>query len=194
MQPSPGRPLLRKTASSSHAPQKPGAAVQRPQNRRPRRTLERVLTDDRSASQRLKPSLLRSVTESDLPKFKREHSDPPLTAIPLNNTAVHKTKRYSQREVDLTVVSQAAQAKLKKRATVEKELQGAIATLKRPNPRMAVKDLVEAADKRVAESTSKSKAFLSSTITSLLTPSRMQKIYKKSVCLWCAGHGHTERK
>jgi DNA replication regulator SLD3 len=55
------------------------------------------------------------------------------------------TKR---REVDLTASSQVTEAKLPKKAAIEKELQSAIAALKRPNPRMAVKELIEASDKR----------------------------------------------
>lgn len=65
-------------------------------------------------------------------------------------------KRYSQREIDLHATSQAAEAKLKKKARVEPELRGAIAALKRPNPRMAVKDLVEYAERRAAASHSRS--------------------------------------
>ncbi len=68
-------------------------------------------------------------------------------------------KRYSQREVDLHAASQATEAKLKKKAKIDYELQSAIAALKKPNPRMAVKELVEDAEKRVAGSRSRSNAF-----------------------------------
>ena len=68
-------------------------------------------------------------------------------------------KRYSQREVDLHAASQATEAKLKKKAKIDHELQSAIAALKKPNARMAVKDLVEDAEKRVAGSRSRSNAF-----------------------------------
>ncbi len=129
--------------------------MQRVQARKPRRTLERVLTDERSASQR-PPSLSRSATEPTLPKLKREVSDVTLSSIPLNRVAMHK--RYSQREVDLNAASQATEAKLKKKAKVEQELHSAIAALKKPNPRMAVKELVEDAEKRVAGPHPKSKA------------------------------------
>lgn len=61
-------------------------------------------------------------------------------------------KRYSQREVDLYATSQAAEAKLKKKARVEQELQDAIAALKKPNPRVAVKELVEDAERRATAS------------------------------------------
>ena len=65
-------------------------------------------------------------------------------------------KRYSQREVDLHTTSQANEAKLKKKSRVEQELRGAIAALKKPNPRMAVKELVEDAERRAAASHSRS--------------------------------------
>ena len=65
-------------------------------------------------------------------------------------------KRYSQREVDLHATSQVAEAKLKKKARVEHELQDAIAALKKPNPRMAVKELVEDAERRSTASHSRS--------------------------------------
>ena len=151
--PSPRRPPLAKSASSC-ASLKPGASVQRQQPRKPRRTLERVLTDERSASQKPPPSLSRSVTAPVLPQVKREVSDTSLSSIPLNRVAMHK--RYSQREVDLYATSQAAEAKLKKKARVEQELQDAIAALKKPNPRMAVKELIEDAERRATASHSRS--------------------------------------
>ena len=145
--PSPRRPPLAKAATILGVV-KPGAAVQYPQTRRPQRTLERVLTDERSTSRKAPPSLSRCVTDPALPQLKREVSDTSLSSISLNKVAMQK--RYSQREVDLKVASQATEAKLVKKARVEKELQGAIAALKKPNPRMAVKELVEDAEKRAA--------------------------------------------
>lgn len=105
------------------------------------------------------PSLSRSATDSAVPNLKRETSDTSLSAVPLNRLNIQKSKRYSQREVDLNAVSQAAENRLKKKASVEQELKGAIAALKKPNPRMAVKEFVEAAEKRVAGSHLTSKQF-----------------------------------
>ena len=153
---SPARPPLAKAASASQTLIRPGAALQRQQPRKTR-TLERVLTDERSKSR--KPSLSRSATDSIVPNLKREVSDKSLSAAPLHRLNVQKSKLYSQREVDLNAVSQAAEARIKKKANVEQELQGAIAALKRPNPRMAVREFVEAADKRAAASHSRSKQF-----------------------------------
>ena len=152
-QPSPRRPPFTKSASS-YASLKPGASVQRQRIRKPRHTLERVLTDERFASQKPSPSLSRSATDPVLPQVKREVSDTSLSSIPLNRVAMHK--RYSQREIDLHATSQATEARLKKKARVDQELQGAIAALKKPNPRMAVKDLVEDAERRATASHSRS--------------------------------------
>ncbi|KAL9012177.1 MAG: hypothetical protein Q9173_003046, partial [Seirophora scorigena] len=150
---SPDRPALRK-APPPMKPPKPGAAVERPQSRQVRRTLERVLTDE-NTTRRLAPALSRSATDSVLPDLKREPSDTPLSNVPSKRPTFHKANRYSQREVDLGAVSQAAEAKAKRKANVEQELQGAIAALKRPNPRMAVKEFVEAAEKRAARARSR---------------------------------------
>ncbi|KAL8739042.1 MAG: hypothetical protein Q9181_000224 [Wetmoreana brouardii] len=146
---SPARPALKRAASSGLKPPKPGAAVKRAQPRQARRTLERVLTDD-MRSQRHTPTLSRSATDSILPNLKREPSETALNALPAKKATLHESKRYSQREVDLRAVSQAAEAKIRKKANVEEELRGAIAALKRPNPRMAVKEFVEAAERRAA--------------------------------------------
>ena len=93
-----------------------------------------------------------------VPSLKREVSDTSLSAVPLNRLNLQKSKRYSQREVDLKAASQAAEARLKKKASVEQELQGAIAAVKKPNPRMAVREFVEAVEKRAAESHARSKS------------------------------------
>lgn len=133
--------------------------------RQPHRTLERVLTeqrlrDQRSASRIPAPSLSRSTTEPVLPRMKREISEISVSSIPPYNVALTNARRYCQREVDLGTVSQSNESKLKKKAQMEKELQGAIAALKRPNPRMAVKELVEDAETRAAGSSLRSKSFL----------------------------------
>ena len=146
--PSPPRPKLQKSASSSRITTKPGVASQRPQPKRPRKTLERVLTDERIAARRPQPMLSRSATDSALPSFKRELSEVSLSAVPAYRPTIQNSRRYSQREVDLTAVSQATEAKIQRKAAIEKELKGAIATLKRPNPRMAVKEFVDSADRR----------------------------------------------
>ena len=153
---SPARPPLVKAATVGDL-MRPGTTLRRQPMQKSRRTLERVLTDERIASRRPTPSLSRSATDSVLPSLKREGSAVSLYSIPQAKLDIQNTKRYSQREVDLSAASQAYEAKLKKKAKVEKELQGAIATLKKPNPRMAVKEFVEAAERRAGASNSRSR-------------------------------------
>ncbi|KAL9127286.1 MAG: hypothetical protein Q9217_003801 [Psora testacea] len=138
--PSPKHPPLAKFAT--------GAAISCQRPRKSHKTLERVLTAEKPGSRKQAPSLSRSATEPTLPQMKREVSAKSTSYISPNRVAI--SKRYSQREVDLRAASQATEAKLKKKATIEHELQGAIAALKKPNPRMAVKELLEAAETRAA--------------------------------------------
>ena len=151
--PSPKRPALVKSASVNVTSAKPGAVISRQPPKKPRQTLERVLTDAKPARQRKMPSLSRSATEPILPHLKREVSDTSLSTISINRVAL--SKRYGQREVNLCAASQVNEAKLSKKASIDKELQGAIAALKKPNPRMAVKELIDAADKRASDSRSR---------------------------------------
>ena len=151
--PSPKRPRLIKSASTNANSARPGSLTSHSQPRRPRQTLEGVLTDQRPGSGRQMPSLSRSTTEPSLPRLKRETSEASLSTIPLNR--VQMPKGFSQREVDLHANSQAAEAKRSKKAKVDEELQSAIAAVKKPNARMAVKELVDAADERATTHRSK---------------------------------------
>ena len=118
----------------------------RPGAKAAQRTLERVLTDDHLGHRRRVSSLSRSATESALPQMKREVSEISLSLMSTKGGTA--SQRYSHREVDLQACSQTVDAKVKTKAQVEHELRGAIATLKKPNARMAVKDFVDAADQR----------------------------------------------
>ena len=151
--PSPKRPKLIKSASTNANSVRPGSSTSHSQPRRPRQTLERVLTDQKPGHNKQMPSLSRSTTEPSLPRLKRETSEALLSTIPLNR--VQMPKGFSQREVDLHANSQAAEAKRSKKAKVDEELQSAIAALKKPNARMAVKELVDAAEERATTHRSK---------------------------------------
>ena len=147
--PSPKRPALGKTSFKVLKRNKSGGEMRSKADSGNRRTLERILTDDRSGHRRQTPSLSRSATEPVLPQLKREVSEVALSTIPKHQTTA--TKRYSHREVDIRVTSQTTEAKVKKKAQIESELQVAIAALKKPNARVAVKEFVEAADQRIGE-------------------------------------------
>ena len=189
---SPTRPPLVKAATSGDL-LRPGTALRRQPMQKSRRTLERVLTDERIASRRPTPSLSRSATDSVLPGLKREDSAISLYSIPPTKLDLQNSRRYSQREVDLSAATQAYEAKLQKKAKVEKELQGAIAALKKPNPRMAVKELVEAAERRAAASNSRSR-LLSNIEFRILTFSRTENPWQKLLCPRCPSHGNAQRE
>lgn len=189
---SPARPNLKRIGSGSLKPPKPGATVKRSQPQQARRTLERVLTNDRT-SQKPPPRLSRSATDSLVPSLKREPSELSLSRVSVNKPGLHLSKRYSQREVDLTAVSQAKESKAKKKAEVEQELQGAIAALKRPNPRMAVKELVESAERRATGAKSRSMFGSLSQAESMLMVHRTETPSPQPVRAKCPNHGNTKR-
>ncbi|KAL9112212.1 MAG: hypothetical protein Q9187_007812 [Circinaria calcarea] len=159
--PSPTRPKLLKTSTADRPQPTPTTFAQRQSRQKPRKTLERVLTDDKISSRRPPATLTRSATDSVLPSIKREMSNVSLSSIPSEKSNMAIPKRYSQREVDLAAVSQATEARLQRKAAMEQEvkgeLRGAIATLRKPNSRLAVKELVESAELRVAGAGSKSR-------------------------------------
>lgn len=110
-----------------------------------------------------------------------------MSSIPISNV---KSRRYSQREVDLGSMSQTKEAKLKQKARIEQELKGAIAALKKPNPRMAVKELVDAAERRagVSDLQSKCSFFFHGTIS--LRTCRAKKRSSQPLRSGRAGHGN----
>ena len=128
---------------------------------KPRRTLERVLTDERlaqNASRRsnLPLSLTRSVTAPAVPGLKREGSQIPLDEVPtrdsqamrVSRSGVLNSKRFHQREIDLGDVASRNDLKAKKNSQVQDELKGTITALKKPNRGLAVKDYVESCERR----------------------------------------------
>ena len=163
---SPPKPRLSKSASFSSAPSRPGAATKRPVPAKTRRSLQRVLTDDRerrsisrgpNTSRAI--SLMRSATMPVVPGLKSEASEAPsLSSIPFvdsqsleaNRGGVLNSKRFSRREVDLSSLAPEPSSKAKKQANIEAELKDAISALKKPNRELAGKALVETAEKRSA--------------------------------------------
>lgn len=136
---------LTRSRSSNQIHAKPGEPLK---DRRPRRTLDRVLTNDTALSKRRNPSLARSATDSLVPTIKQELEDICLSNIPFQRPSIYASNLYTRREVDLTAETKATEAKLKRKAEMEQELKGAIFALKRPNARLAVKEFVDASDQR----------------------------------------------
>lgn len=154
---------LSKSASFSGVQSRPGAATKRLVPAKPRRSLSRVLTDERERERRSSshghtrvPSFLRSATAPSVPGLKREASETPfLSNIPavagqsFSSSRNDKViSRFARREVSLGNLAPAANAKALKKAEVEAELKAAILALKKPNRELAGKGLAETAEKR----------------------------------------------
>lgn len=203
MVPSPARPKLSKSASTSNMSPRPGAVTKRPiPGAKSGRSLRRVLTDERySRAPSRGPlgaiSLMRSATNPTVPGLKREASETPsLGAIPaaesqsmlVNRGGVLKSKKFSQREVDLSVLAQATVPDAKsKKANLEAELKEAISALKRPNRQLAGRTIVETAERRISLSASLSKStprcLEGATVTNVLqSPKNPYKTSLSRVC------------
>ncbi|CAP93107.1 hypothetical protein E8E15_001396 [Penicillium rubens] len=148
-------PAAKKTQSSSKSHRvEPGAEVKRQQPApKPRRTLQRVLTDDKAAaSQARHPGLTRSNTAPSQHNAKRDTE--PLLPTVLSGSVrggIQKAKRTENREVDLNAVARQHEAKLRKvqmLANQKKELDAAIDALRKPNRELVSKDLADDASKR----------------------------------------------
>jgi DNA replication regulator SLD3 len=143
-------------------PSRPGAITKRPVPAKTNRSLQRALTDSRdrrsmSIGSNRAISLIRSATESSIPSLKRETSEAPsLSGIPAAESkplyasrgGVLNTKRFSQREVDMSSLAPDLTSKAKKQAAIEAELKDAISALKKPNRELAGKSLAETLERR----------------------------------------------
>lgn len=154
---SPPRPAHRSKSSSKM--QSGSAAAKQQQPQKSRRTLLRVLTDEKTASLKRHPSLPRSNTAPSVQDVKRESMEP---SLPLLNTSVRggiqKPKRVDNREVDLNAVAKQHEAKLKKMNMLmeqKKELDAAINALRKPNRELIAKNIAETAERRVSSGSSR---------------------------------------
>jgi hypothetical protein len=128
---------------------------------------------------------MRSATAPAIPGLKREGSETQLlSSIPsaesqamlVSRGGVLKSKKFSQREVDLNSLANVNEAKMKK-ANIEAELKDAISALKRPNRQLAGQLLVETAEKRAASASLHSRSNPSSfrSFSQVLTYYRIEK-------------------
>lgn len=161
---SPPKPRLHKAASTSNVLSRPGAATKRAVPAKPRRSLQRVLTDERdrrsvSHGPGRPISLMRSATAPIIPGLKREASEAPsLGSIPsadaqsvqANRSGVLNSKKFSRREIDMSTLAPKVTARRKAQVNIEAELKEAISALKKPNRELAGKVLAETAEKRSA--------------------------------------------
>ncbi|KAF7928204.1 hypothetical protein BELL_0278g00120 [Botrytis elliptica] len=158
------KPRVSKAASFSNTLTRPGTITKRPVPAKQKKSLQRVLTDDRerrsmSIGSNRAISLMRSATDPTIPGLKRETSEAPsLSSIPsaefkplhVNRGGVLNSKRFSQREVDMSTLAPDPNSKAKKQAAIDAELKDAISALKKPNRELAGKALVETAERRSA--------------------------------------------
>lgn len=155
---SPPRPTHHSKSSSRT---KPGTVAKRPEPQKSRRTLQRVLTDEKAAaSQRGRhPSLARSSTAPSLHEIKRESVEPSLP--PLNTSVrggIQVARRVDNREVDLNAVAKQHEAKIKKMNMLmeqKRELDAAINALRRPNRELIAREIAEQTEKRIAGTSSR---------------------------------------
>jgi hypothetical protein len=156
----------------SDGPNKPGEPASRKvPDKKPRKPLTRVSTDTLNQVGRQVPSLQRSATDLE-PLIKRERSETPrfMADVPPARSRKHapgpvSTKRasllhevsFSKREVDLSAMSQASEAKVRKKAEVEQKLRDAISTLKKPNRALAVEDVAKSTDESFAKAIARSR-------------------------------------
>ncbi|CAK3994969.1 Hypothetical predicted protein [Lecanosticta acicola] len=168
----------RRSMATSRKPGEP--AVRQAPEKKPRRPLERVSTDTLNYTGKRPPLLSRSATDTDAlaPLIKREASETPsIDSIPVaaSRAAQRRTQQvdparprprgsllhqisFGRREVDLSAMSQASEAKLRKKAEVEQKVRDAITTLRKPNRDRAVEDIAKNADESFAKAISKSRA------------------------------------
>ncbi|CZS90696.1 hypothetical protein WAI453_004013 [Rhynchosporium graminicola] len=161
---SPPKLRIPKSSSFSGAISRPGAATKRPVPAKPRRSLKRVLTDDRerrsiSVGPNKKIALMRSATMPIIPGLKREDSEAAsLSNVPIAESksqeisrgGILNSRRFSRREVDLNGLVPEMDAKAKKLANIDAELKEAISALKKPNREQAGKALADTAERRSA--------------------------------------------
>ncbi|KAJ5767101.1 uncharacterized protein N7511_004717 [Penicillium nucicola] len=152
-------PVSKKTQSSKAHRVEPGAEVKRQQPaQKPRRTLQRVLTDEKAAASHVRhPGLSRSNTAPSQHNMKRDIAEPLLPTVLSGSVrgGIHKAKRTENREVDLNAVARQHETKLRKVQMLvdqKKELDAAIHALRKPNRELVSKDIADDAVKRVTTS------------------------------------------
>ena len=187
---SPKRPSFARTTSRTKLKD---VETTRNQQLKRRKTLERVLTDDKLTRQGPIASLIRSNTDSAIPRIKRETSEISLGEVPPTKGLKAIPRQYSQREVDLSAVSRVTEARLQRKQLIEQEKNAAIALLKKPNARMAVMDLMESRDQREAGAKARSRSTTHDLYykRTKLTSSRIEESYPQYFCAGGPSNGYT---
>jgi DNA replication regulator SLD3 len=140
---------------------RPGAPAKRPApvKKDKEKTLERVLSHERMRRSISRgPSgalaLMRSASATAIPGLKRECSEPLISMIPRGELKDKPPNLLSRR----AHLNGGEDAKAKKKAAVDAELKDAISALKKPNRALAVKEFVDAAERRASAGVSHPKS------------------------------------
>ncbi|KAK6443452.1 hypothetical protein LTR95_000279 [Oleoguttula sp. CCFEE 5521] len=156
--PSPPSPVKRQHPASSRS--KPGEpAVRKPPDKRPRAPLARIRTEILNQPPLLPPPLHRSSTDSLLIKREasQEHS---LSSIPpVRRPRQDPLQALSQthRTINFEAQSKAAQAKIRKHAETESQIQEALKAIAKPNRVLANSELAKGVDDKFKMGLSKAK-------------------------------------
>lgn len=149
-------PAAKKTQSSSKSRRpEPGSEVKRePPAQKARRSLQRVLTDEKAAASLPRhPSLIRSKTAPTQHDAKRDSMEPMLPTVMGGSVRGGiQVKRVENREIDLNAAARQHESKLRKvqmLADQKKELDNAIQNLRKPNREVVARDIAEDATKRM---------------------------------------------
>jgi hypothetical protein len=126
------------------------------QAKKPRRTLQRVLTGENVAPGDKIPSLALLPPATKVPALKRESSEPVLLSqLKHARGGIQNPRNLDNREVDLDTVARRHEAKVKKMNTLleqKKELDAAIKALRKPNRELVAREFSEILPKRTSTS------------------------------------------
>ncbi len=140
------------TAKTASSPQtEPGTAFDTRRRSIPRRTLERVLSEEQSSRQSSPPVLIRSATAPLGGSCTLDSAQP--TQRPSSRGSLQKSRSFANREVDLVASSKAHNAKQTKLANLVKqkeELGAAIHALKKPNRSLVGMEIMAEVEKTKA--------------------------------------------
>jgi len=174
-------PVKRKSAQKD-PPARPGAALSREDASKSRRSLHRVSTTGGRSGSGQPPTLMRSATDTLLQEIARERSNSPNVSFNAaggaarsfsRSSSINHSKQVNQREVEKNLYAKPKQDSRKNVA--EKELQEAIATLRKPNRGTAVKEIADAADMRKIATTQKKPTMSRTQSQVMATPRRSSK-------------------
>ncbi|KAJ5677861.1 DNA replication regulator Sld3 [Penicillium maclennaniae] len=149
-------PATKRTQSSKKDRLEPGAKVKRQAPvQKPRRSLQRVLTDEKTAAaaQNRHPSLHRSNTAPSKHDNKHDFMEPLLPTVFGGSVrgGIQQAKRVDNREVDLNAVARQHESKLRKVQMLvdqKKELDAAIHALRKPNRELVSNEIADESVKR----------------------------------------------